>query len=183
MKRTILGITTILATSFALASVALSAQVAGIVDSIDGLSVPGVRICAVDTNGKTLGQSLTAADGRYSINSLPVGQYTFRLDPRATGFQPGDSVEYLSDRGLTVNWKVSPSAQAQDDAVPGIWIGAQLSAGTTTPDWAVPAAGGALGAGIVVGGTLGGLAAGGVIGGSSSSNSSSGVFPITSPSF
>lgn len=177
MKRTILGITTVVATSLAWAAVALSAQVVGVVMNPDGAAVQGVRIRAVN-NGNTLGQGVTGTDGRYSIDNLPDGQYAFKLDPLATGFQAGDGVGYLTDKGLTVDWKVSPNAIALDDAVPGVAIPAQAGG---TPDWVAPAAVGALVSGVVVGGTLGGLAAGGVIGGSSNSSSTPSQ-PITSPS-
>ncbi len=179
MKRTILGITTALVTSLVWAAVALSAQVVGVVINQDSAAVQGVRIRAVNTAGKTLGQGVTGADGRYLIDNLPDGQYAFKLDPLATGFQPGDGVGYLTDKGLTVDWKVSPNAIALDDAVPGVTIPAQTSSGGT-PAWVGPAAVGALVSGVVVGGTLGGLAAGGVIGGSS--NSGTPFQPITSPS-
>jgi Carboxypeptidase regulatory-like domain len=165
MKRTILAVATAVATSFAWAAVALSAQVVGVVINPDGAVVPGVRIRAVNPAGATLGQGVTGADGRYLIDQLPNGQYAFKLDPLATGFQPGDGVGFLTDKGLTVDWKVSPTAIALDDAVPGLTVPAQTSSGT--PDWVKPAAIGALVSGVVIGGTLGGLAAGGVIGGSS----------------
>jgi hypothetical protein len=156
MRRAIFGITTCVATSLAWATVAFSAQVVGIVKSADDVVVQGVRISVVDASGKTLGQGLTRADGRYLIDNLPNGKYVFKLDPLKTGFQPGDGAGYLSDKGLTVNWKVSPNAVALDDVIPGTGI----------PDWLVAGAS----ALFVAGGTLGGLAAGGVIGGGSGSS-------------
>jgi uncharacterized protein YfaS (alpha-2-macroglobulin family) len=77
MKRRILGITTFVATSLAWAAVALSAQVVGVVINLHGAAVQGIRIRAVNTSGKTLGQGVTGADGRYLIDNLPNGQYAF----------------------------------------------------------------------------------------------------------
>jgi hypothetical protein len=147
------------------AAVAFSAQVVGIVKSAND-AVQGAKISVVDASGKILGQGITGTDGRYLIDNLPNGKYIFKLDPLKTGFQPGDGAGYLGDKGLTVDWKVSPNAVALDDVVPGI---------KGIPDWAVAGAS----ALFVAGTTLGGLAAGGVIfgGGSGSSN-----HPIASPS-
>jgi Carboxypeptidase regulatory-like domain len=156
MKPVIFRVTTFFATWLAWVAVAFSAQVVGIVKNANDVPVQGVKISLVDASGKTLGQGLTRADGRYLIDNLPNGKYVFKLDPLKTGFQPGDGAGYLSDKGLTVNWKVSPNAVALDDVVPGTGI----------PDWLVAGAS----ALFVAGGTLGGLAAGGVIGGGSGSS-------------
>jgi len=166
MRRAIFGITTCVATSLAWAAVAFSAQVVGIVKNANDTVVQGVKISVVDASGKTLGQGLTGADGRYLIDNLPNGKYVFKLDPLKTGFQPGDGAGYLDDKGLTVDWKVSPNAVALDDVVPGT---------KGIPDWVVAGAS----ALFVAGGALGGLAAGGVIfGGSGSSHQ----HPVASPS-
>jgi hypothetical protein len=165
MKQAIFSVTAFVATSLVWASVAFSAQVVGIVKSANDTVVQGVKISVVDASGKILGQGLTAADGRYLIDNLPNGKYIFKLDPLKTGFQPGDGAGYLGDKGLTVDWKVSPNAVAVDDVVSGI---------KGIPEWAVAGAS----ALFVAGATLGGLAAGGVISG----GSSSGHHPVASPS-
>jgi hypothetical protein len=166
MKPVIVRVTTFFATWLAWVAVAFSAQVVGIVKNADDVAVQGVKISLVDASGKTLGQGLTGTDGRYLIDNLPNGKYAFKLDPLKTGYQPGDGAGYLGDKGLTVDWKVSPNAVALDDVVPGL---------KGIPEWVVAGAS----ALFVAGGTLGGLAAGGVIfGGSSSGNK----HPVASPS-
>lgn len=170
MKRAMFGLAAALMTSFLWTSVALSAQVVGIVKNADGAAVEGVRIRAVNSSGKTVGQGVTGPEGRYVIANLPNGQYVFKLDPLATGVQLGDGVGYLSDKGLTVDWKVSPNAIALDDATTGT-----TAAGSSMPDWIGPAAG-ALVSGVVIGGTLGGLAAAGRLNGGGG-----GAPPVASP--
>ena len=169
MKRAIVSIATSVTTCLAWAVAAFGAQVVGIVKSADGAVVQGVRISAVDTTGKTLGRGLTGADGRYLIDNLPNGKYVFKLDPLKTGFQPGDGAGYLGDKGLTVDWKVSPNAVAIDDVFPGIGAAGGI------PGWAIAGASGLF----VVGSTVGGLAAGGVIFGGGSGGLHK---PMVSPS-
>lgn len=160
-----------LATYALLSATVRAALVVGVVTNAEGTAVEGVRIRAVNTSGKTVGQHISGADGHYTIDKLSNGQYVFKLDPLATGVKPGDGVAYLSDKGLTIDWKVSAIAIAMDDATIGTtWPGALTG-------WAGVGAG-ALASGVVVGGTLGGMAAGGIFGGGSGSGPSG---PAASP--
>jgi hypothetical protein len=140
------------------ARTARAASVVGIVTNTLGTSVQGVRISALNSGGKTVGQGLSAVDGRYAIDKLPNGQYVFKLDPLATGVKPGEGVGYLSDKGLTIDWKVSRDGEALAEATIGNGSTSAFSGWTG-------AAAGALASGEVVGGTLGGLVAGGILGG------------------
>ncbi len=158
--------------SFASASAAFCAQIVGVVKSDAGQPVQGIKINAIDAaSGKLAGDTLTGPDGRYSISGLAKGQYVFKLDPLATGFQPGDGVAYLGDDGLRVDWSVSASAVALDGATPGIGTGgvlAQAGPGTGID----PGVGVAIGVGVATGIGLGVAAGTGALGGGSSSGPS-----------
>ncbi|MGO9455409.1 MAG: carboxypeptidase-like regulatory domain-containing protein [Candidatus Binataceae bacterium] len=162
-----------IAISFASASAAFCAQIVGVVKSDAGQPVQGIKISAIDSaSGKLAGDTLTGADGRYSISGLAKGKYVFKLDPLATGFQPGDGVAYLGDDGLTVDWSVSPSAVALDGATPGIGAGGVLAQASPPPviDPGYVMIGGVL---VATGIGLGVAAGTGALGGSSSGPSSS----------
>lgn len=171
MKGQIMFLAVALAGSALVATSARAALVVGIVTNTQDAPVEGVRIRAVNVSGRTIGQAVSGADGHYAITQLPKGQYVFKLDPLATGVKPGDGVAYLSDKGLTLDWKVSLYAFALDDGAIGTSTPGALSGWTG-------AAAGALASGAVAGGTLGGLAAGGVLGGGSGSGPSG---PAASP--
>jgi len=162
-----------IAISFASASPAFCAQIVGVVKTDAGQPVQGIKINAIDAaSGKLAANTLTGPDGGYAISGLAKGKYIFKLDPLATGFQPGDGVAYLGDDGLTVDWSVSPSAVALDDATagtgdanasctgPGTPLACCTSSGTGTCGGGVAGGGaGAAGAGTgaAAGGTLGGI--------------------------
>lgn len=138
---------------------ARAALVDGTVSDTSGAPVVGVRIRAVNSSGRTAGQGISGADGRYAIDRLPNGQYVFKLDPLATGFQAGDSVAYLTEKGLTIDWEVSLSAAALDSAAIGTAAGSAFAGGSSLSAAAVVS-------GVVVAGAISGLAAGGIVGGS-----------------
>lgn len=128
-------------TSLVWAAVAFSAQIVGIVKNADdGSVVQNVRVLVVgtsgETSGKTVGQGLTGPKGQYLIDKLPNGQHVFKLDPLKTAFQPGEGTGYLGDKGLTVDWKVSPNAVAIDDVFPGIGAAGGI------PGWVIAGASG-----------------------------------------
>lgn len=123
-KMPITGLVSLLA--MAAASVALCADVTGTVSDSNGTPVAKIQIRAQDNSGKSAGSAITDSHGRYLITGLSPGPYTYLLDPGASGFKAGDAVAALGEKGLTINWKVSPDARAlalasegADDALAG----------------------------------------------------------------
>ena len=145
---------------------ALCAEVAGTVVDRQGNDVGSITIIAADpTTGKIMGEAVTNASGKYQIAGLGPGTYDFSLDPGTTRFMGGKAVSYVSEDGLTIDWKVSKGAAAIALATPG--IGGLAGANTALA---------VFGAGIVLlGGIFGGLAAAGAFSGA-------GVGQIASPS-
>jgi hypothetical protein len=157
-----------------LSSNAWCAMVSGNVTEESGKGVAGVKISIADpTSGKTIGQAVTDASGKYQIPGITPGTYDFAFDPIATGFKPGAATTGVPNRGLTVNWIVSSNKDAVAFATAGVAV-AGIGTGT-----AVLAG---VGAAVVAGSVVGGLDAAGAFGGGGN-GSSSGPGPVQSPSF
>jgi len=138
----------------ATASLALCADIVGTVSDTQGNPVAGVQIAAQTVAGKVVAQVLTQADGKYKIPGLDTGTYDCKLNPLKTGFKGGNASAQLGSKGLTINWKLSPTAPAIALAGEGTEVAlAGDPFGMTWPEFVG-----------VVGGTVGTVAAG-VVGG------------------
>lgn len=136
------------------------AEVVGTVRTVAGKPVQGVKIQAVQESGTLAGEALSGLKGTYTIDGLKPGKYVFKLVPQATGFQAGNGVAYLGDKGLTIDWTVSPDAVALDDATAGTGTSAASVIGSLLTPAGIPVVGG-----VVAGAVLGGLGAAGSLGG------------------
>ncbi len=96
----------------ATASLALCADIVGTVSDAQGNPVQGVQITAQTPTGKVVAQALASANGKYQIRGLNAGTYDCALNPLQTGFKAGTAVSDLGPKGLTINWKLSPTAPA-----------------------------------------------------------------------
>jgi hypothetical protein len=151
-------------------SSAWCATVSGSVVDSSGKDVVAVKITVTDpATGKVVGQAVTHASGKYQIAGIDPGTYNFALDPGTTGVKPGSATAALPGHGLSVDWTVSPTADAIALATPAGAGGVVTGTGTAV------AAG--VGAALVAGGVLGGLAASGEFSGGG------GPQPIQSASF
>jgi len=97
-----------------------AASIVGTVVDTQGKPVAGVKIIAQDTSGKVVAETVADAEGRYSLEKLPVGQYHLALDPANTCFLGETVVAALAEEGLTVNWVVSCGTNAVAYASAGI---------------------------------------------------------------
>src|SRR5689334_1985566 len=66
--------------TIALGQTATTGSIAGVVTDQSGAAVPGVTVTATSANLIQPQSAVTAADGRYSILSLPPGKYTITID-------------------------------------------------------------------------------------------------------
>ena len=110
-----------------------TARIVGTVVDTQGNPVPGVRIVAQDSSGNVVAETVADAEGRYSLENLPVGpeSFTLALDPVQTGFLGETVVVSLVEEGLTVNWIVSSSTTAVAFASPGVVSGGIFGLGPT----------------------------------------------------
>ena len=100
------------------ASPALCATVAGTITDVAGKQIPGIGVIVEDANAAIVATAVTGAKGEYSL-SLAPGSYRFGLDPGASAFKKGGPIdETVADKGLTLNWTVSSSAEAVASAEP-----------------------------------------------------------------
>ncbi len=106
-----------LALVLSLGSAAYCATVNGVVKSVNGKPVSGVRV-AIEENHASVGKATSNAGGTYEIESLVPGTYTIRLDPLKSGFAAGDAVAKVGKEGLTVDWIVSVNAPGLAVAAP-----------------------------------------------------------------
>jgi Carboxypeptidase regulatory-like domain len=109
-KLAVTAITALLAVTTA--SLALGADVVGTVSDTQGNPVQGVQITAQTPAGNVVAQALTSANGKYQISGVAPGTYDYALNPLQTGFKAGTAVSDLGPKGLTINWKLSPTAPA-----------------------------------------------------------------------
>ncbi|MBF6571120.1 MAG: carboxypeptidase regulatory-like domain-containing protein [Candidatus Binataceae bacterium] len=94
------------------ASLALCAEIVGTVSDTQGNPVQGVQITAQTSAGRVVGQAFSSANGKYQITQINPGTYDFLLNPLQSGFKAGSGVADLNSKGLTINWKLSPTAPA-----------------------------------------------------------------------
>lgn len=69
--------------------------------------VPGVKIGVRDPSGKTIGEVVTDAKGRYCLENVPIGQYQLDLDPLHSPFKGETVVASLGSQNLMIDWFMS----------------------------------------------------------------------------
>ncbi len=69
--------------------------------------VPGVKISVRDPSGKTVGEVVTDAEGRYCLENIAAGQYQLKLDPLLSLFRGETVVASLGSQDLLVDWFIS----------------------------------------------------------------------------
>lgn len=74
--------------------------------------VPGVKISVRDPSGKTVGEAVTDAGGRYCLENVAAGQYQLNLDPLLSPFKGETVVASLGPQNLLVDWFISKAAEA-----------------------------------------------------------------------
>jgi hypothetical protein len=106
--------------SLAAPPLGLAADVGGAILDQRGQPVAGISISAQKEGTKTSNQASSDEHGQYRIIGLAPGIYDFRLDPGKRRFKAGTGVSYLDDRGLSVDWRVSPGSDAIAAAKEGV---------------------------------------------------------------
>jgi hypothetical protein len=101
--------------------------IVGMVGTVQGKPVPGVKIAARDASGKVVRVAATDIRGQYALQDLSPGRYQLTLDPINSGFKGETVASAVGAEGLTVNWMVSQVAPALAAAAVG-------TSGTGTPD-------------------------------------------------
>jgi len=181
MARLMLGLLvgTLVLTS---SSFSLAADIEGMVLDARCKPVPVAHVLVEGVTGKILGGASTNLQGDYQIKGLSAGTYDYVLDASGTSFRGGSTTSSLNDKGLRIDWKVSPTDLAV--AVTGEKTDKRLIA--CAPSAASPGTVGAAaigGAALVAGGVIGGYgAAGGFPGANSNGSNSSGSQPPGSAS-
>ncbi len=84
------------------------ANVIGSVQNEQGRPVNDVVISARNSAGMTMSQGTTNPQGKYEIFGLAPGKYDFNVNPGKSGLKSGTAVSYLNQKGLTINWRLSP---------------------------------------------------------------------------
>ena len=95
-------------------------SVAGTVSDAAGKPVTTAKVVIKDSNGKSLDEAATTAQGRYRLNGLEPGQYRLTLASVGASFPEKTVVANLGDQGLTVNWLVAAAVAPIATAQPGI---------------------------------------------------------------
>lgn len=141
------------------ASSVLGADVVGTALDPEGNRVKGIKIAALGSTGQVAGEAVTNAGGDYRITNLEPSTHDFALDPAGTPFQPGTAVAFVGKEGMTINWRVSQTAEASAVGAPGIAGGLLGGHASVAPD-----ALGLIMDGVGGAGALSGYAAGGGFG-------------------
>ncbi len=141
------------------ASAVLCADVVGTALDPEGNRVKGIKIAALSPTGQVAGEAVTNAGGDYRITHLEPSTHDFALDPAGTPFQPGTAVAFVGKEGMTINWKVSRTAEASAVGAPGIAGGLLGGHASVAPD-----AFGLVVDGVGAAGAVSGYAAGGGFG-------------------
>lgn len=144
------------------ASSVLGADVVGTALDPEGNRVKGIKIAALGSTGQVAGEAVTNAGGDYRITNLEPSTHDFALDPAGTPFQPGTAVAFVGKEGMTINWRVSQTAEASAAGAPGIAGGLLSGHASVAPD-----ALGLIMDGVGGAGALSGYAAGGGFGSAS----------------
>lgn len=95
------------------------ANVVGAVQNESGAPVGGAVISVRNARGQILSEGMTSPQGRYEIYGLAPGKYVFAIDPRQSALRTGTAVSYLSEKNLTINWRLSPADPALASAEEG----------------------------------------------------------------
>ena len=93
--------------------------IVGMVGTVQGTPVPGIRIAARDVSGKIVRVAATDVRGQYALQDLSPGRYQLTLDPINSGFKGETVASAVGANGLTVNWMVSQVAPALATAAVG----------------------------------------------------------------
>lgn len=109
----------------------VTSKIVGTVVDAQGSPVAGVRVIAKDPSGKVIAEAVANAEGQYTLEGLPPGQYNLVLEPANTGFQGETVAASLAEEGLTVNWVVSTGAPAVAFASSGIATAGLFGLGPT----------------------------------------------------
>lgn len=94
--------------------------IVGMVGTVQGKPVTGVKIAARDVSGKVVRESATDIRGQYALQNLAPGRYQLTLDPLNSGFKGETVASAVGVDGLTVNWMVSQVAPALATAAVGV---------------------------------------------------------------
>ena len=94
--------------------------IVGMVGTVQGKPVTGVKIAARDVSGKVVRESATDIRGQYALQNLAPGRYQLTLDPINSGFKGETVASAVGIQGLTVNWTVSQLAPALATAAVGV---------------------------------------------------------------
>ena len=108
-----------------------SPNIVGTVTNAQKNPIRGIKITAKDPSGKILGETISNAEGYYSLENLNPGQYQLTLDPLQSPFHGETVVASLGPQGLTVDWIVSESSKAIAAATPGIAPSEPFALGAT----------------------------------------------------
>lgn len=154
-----------------ISSSAFGAEIVGTVADLQGKPVKGVQLKVQNSTGKSIASVTPDSKGYYQITGLKEGKYNYILEPHTAGFKGGQLSEYLSNKGLTIDWKVSSVGPAA--AVASAGIGTAVASGTilglSSTAFGAAVAGGSIAA--VTGGVVGGYGAAGGFSGSQASPS------------
>jgi hypothetical protein len=145
-----------LAFTMSVALPAFAANVSGMITEASGKPVRGVTVIAQNQSGQTVQTAVSGQDGSFAISGLGTGGYRFAIDPGKLSFKSGAPVAaFVSDKGLTLNWVLSPNADPIALAKDGVadQIAADDPFGFTWPQLAL------LGGAVAIGGAASGVAA------------------------
>jgi Carboxypeptidase regulatory-like domain len=143
-----------------ISSSAFGAEIVGTVADLQGKPVKGVQLKVQNSTGKSIASVTPDSKGYYQITGLKEGKYNYILEPHTAGFKGGQLSEYLSNKGLTIDWKVSSVGPAAAVASAGIGTAASgATLGLSSAAFGAAVAGGSIAA--VTGGVVGGYAAAG----------------------
>lgn len=94
-------------------------MIVGMVGTLQGNPVPGIKILAKDPAARVISAAVTDARGRYALPNLAPDRYQLTLDPLNSPYKGQTVVSAVGNEGLTVNWLVSQTTAALATAAPG----------------------------------------------------------------
>lgn len=95
-------------------------MVVGMVSTLHGNPVPGIKILAKDPAARVISEAVTDVRGRYALPNLAPDRYQLTLDPLNSPYKGQTLVSAVGNEGLTVNWMVSQTTVALATAAPGV---------------------------------------------------------------